>query len=102
MSDPVRSFRELNGVPLLGSAPPAEPERRRVLYDVEYQPDAVPVSSRERRLLKTLLRWLRARCKGSLQLPLDAPPLAQLVGLESTDVAPPTPEKPRKGRKQGE
>jgi hypothetical protein len=69
MSDPVRAFREINGVPLLGSEPPKRGERLRVRLTLEFAPDPVPPDKRLAQALKLLWRRFRAKNLGMEDLP---------------------------------
>jgi hypothetical protein len=69
MSDPVRTFRELNGIPLLGEQPPAKGPPLRVRLDLEFLPDDVPGDRRLAQALKLLWRRFKARNRGCVEVP---------------------------------
>jgi hypothetical protein len=77
MSEPTRTFREINGVPLLGDAPPPQGERLRVLLTLEFGPDPVPPDRRLAQLLRVALRRFKARNLQCIDVVADGPPAAQ-------------------------
>jgi hypothetical protein len=66
MADKV--FRDHNGTPLLGEAPPPEGGRLTVRLTLEFQPDLVPPDRRLAQLLKLALRCFKAKNKECVEV----------------------------------